>query len=29
MIANGDPNHLKDHAEHPDVRKFLHRGEEN
>jgi phospholipid/cholesterol/gamma-HCH transport system ATP-binding protein len=28
MIAEGDPNHLKDHAEHADVRKFLHRGEE-
>ncbi len=28
MIASGDPNELKDQAEHPDVRKFLHRGEE-
>lgn len=28
MIAVGDPNYLKDHAEHPEVRRFLHRGEE-
>ncbi len=27
MIAQGDPSYLKDHAENPDVRKFLNRGD--
>jgi phospholipid/cholesterol/gamma-HCH transport system ATP-binding protein len=28
MIAQGDPKQLRDHSENPEVRRFLHRGEE-
>ena len=26
MIARGNPRELRDHSEHPNVRRFLHRG---